>query len=169
MNKPFNELSKYGLNTPEFSLKGKECYCRVVSVYDADTLTVVMPLFDSYYRFNIRLLGIDCPEMKSKILENKKKAIRARNQVIQWLLPNQKINLDEAYTKKQIQEMLSQDVAIVWIKCEEYEKFGRILANIYSNMNDSDNLSYSNRLISEGLAYSYMGGTKLTEEEQLNM
>lgn len=169
MQKPINDFAKYGLSTPEFSLKGIETFCRVVSVYDADTITVVMPLFDSYYRFNIRLLGIDCPEMKSKILENKKKAIRARNQVIQWLLPNKTINLDETYTKKQIQEMFAQDVAIAWIKCDEYEKFGRILANLYSNFNDPEHLSFSNRLIAEGLAYSYMGGTKLTEEEQLNM
>ena len=52
---------------------------RVVKVYDGDTITIVakLPYKDSeYYRFSVRLLGIDTAEMKSV---EKDRATRARD------------------------------------------------------------------------------------------
>jgi len=46
---------------------------RVIKIYDGDTITIAAKLPNFYfwnkspiYRFNIRLNGIDCPEIKSK-------------------------------------------------------------------------------------------------------
>ena len=166
IQKPILEFEKVGLLVPEFSLQGKECYARVVDIYDGDTLTIILPFNDSYHRFAVRLLGIDTPEMKSKLVDNKKKAIRARNTVMQWVLPNKIINLEEPYTRKQIQEMLASEVSLIWVKCDIFEKYGRLMIEAFSDFQSPASESFSKRLIREGLAYEYFGGTKLTEQDQ---
>ena len=40
-------------------------YGYVIKVYDGDTITVASRMWGTYYRFPVRLRGIDCPEMKS--------------------------------------------------------------------------------------------------------
>ena len=54
------DWDEYNYNTTKtFSLKNTECYARVVQIYDGDTITAVIPLFDNFYKFSIRLNGID--------------------------------------------------------------------------------------------------------------
>lgn len=164
MQKPIQEFHRVGTNVAEFSLNGKECFGRVIDIYDADTMTVIIPLFGAYYRYSVRLLGIDTPEMKSKILENKQRALRARNTVLQWVLPAARIDIERAYSRKEIQDMLEKEVTLVWLKFHEFEKYGRVLADVYMDFQSEE--SFSQRLIREGWAYSYNGGSKLTEEQQ---
>mgnify|MGYP001459345647 CR=1 FL=1 len=64
-------LNNYRLNSaefselPKFSLKGMRKNCKVLKIYDGDTLWLASTLFnDKLYRFNIRMLGYDSPEMK---------------------------------------------------------------------------------------------------------
>lgn len=159
-------IQKYqelGTNICEFSLKGKEFFARVADIYDGDTLTLIIPVENSFFRYSVRMIGIDTCEIKSKHLENKKLAIRARNTLLKWVMKSRHINTDEPYTRKQIQDMLSSDVCLVWVKCDDFEKFGRILCNVYSDPSDIE--SFSERLIAEKLAYPYMGDTKLAEDE----
>ena len=40
-------------------------YGYVIKVYDGDTITVASRMYGTYYRFSVRLRGIDCPEIKS--------------------------------------------------------------------------------------------------------
>ena len=49
---------------------------KVIKVYDGDTLTIAsrLPGNETLYRFSVRLGGIDCPEMKSKIASEKQVA-----------------------------------------------------------------------------------------------
>jgi micrococcal nuclease len=80
----------------------------VVKVYDGDTITIIstLPFEDSkYYRFSIRLLGIDSAEIKGN---DKAVAIRARDALSSKIL-NRTITLRNVAT----------------------EKYGRLLANIY--------------------------------------
>jgi len=153
------------LNIPEFNLNGVETYARVYSMYDGDTMSVILPVFDNYFRFTLRLNGIDTCEMRSKIVQNKKRAIQARNQILQWLLPDKHISLEEPYTRKQIQTLLHERPILVWVKCYVFDKYGRVLADVYLDAEKATK-SLSNMLIDEKLAYMYQGGTKLTEEEQ---
>ena len=47
---------------------------KVIKVYDGDTITIAskMPFENSpYYRFSVRLKGIDCPEIRTKNMEEK--------------------------------------------------------------------------------------------------
>ena len=52
-------------NTPKFTLEGDRP-CKCVKVYDGYTITVVFQPFPDtpFYKYNIRLNGIDTPELR---------------------------------------------------------------------------------------------------------
>lgn len=162
------EFKGVGTKVPEFSLKGYALWARVVAVYDGDTMTCVLPLFGNYYKFPVRMNGIDTCEIKSKLEENKKKAVRARNQVLQWIMTDKVISQTESYTKKQIDELLASDVYLVYLECDSFDKYGRLLANVFASKEEVFDVanSFSEKLVACGLAYRYYGETKLTETEQ---
>ena len=60
--------------TPHFSLNGQKLWGRVVNVYDGDTLTIVLSVFNGIYKFSVRMNGIDTCEVKSKNDKNKELA-----------------------------------------------------------------------------------------------
>ena len=88
----------------------------VVKVYDGDTITIVSKLpytKSEYYRFSVRLLGIDSAEIKGKDSEIAKKA-------------------RDALSAKVLNRMIT-------LKNVSIEKYGRLLANVYLDdecMND---------------------------------
>jgi endonuclease YncB( thermonuclease family) len=54
-------------------------YGQVIKVYDGDTITIATPLFNGdevphieTYRFNIRLRGINTPELRTKNNQERK-------------------------------------------------------------------------------------------------
>jgi endonuclease YncB( thermonuclease family) len=160
-------LSQYTIaNTPTFNLQSKRCYARVIDVYDADTFTVAIPLFNTVYKFNVRLSGIDTPEIRSKNPKNKEFAVRARNRVLEWLGVIEP-PLNTVYTTQQIKDFFTNKFILVWVQCYGFEKYGRLLADIYLHKDDIH--SISDKLLLENLAYQYKGGKKLTEEEQEKM
>lgn len=116
----------------------------VIKVYDGDTITIAskLPFKDSpMYRWSVRLLGIDTPEMKSKDENLRECAKKAR-------------------------DVLSEKILYKNVKLEDVgtEKFGRILANVIF---EGKNLN--KWLVDSKLAYEYKGGTKLTESEQIQL
>lgn len=50
-----------------FSFDGHECYGRVVKVHDCDTITVLFHHHGTLCKTNLRLNGIDAPELHSKV------------------------------------------------------------------------------------------------------
>jgi len=151
----------HGPPAPPFSLAGQVLPGLVVSCYDGDTLHVVLPVFGHFFRFPVRLDGIDTPEMKSKIAENKLRAIRARNRVLQ--LAGLAVDMDEAYSKKDVEAMLARTRPVVVVECKEFDKYGRLLANVRAQHGLP---TFSEILLADKLAYTYGGATKLTENEQ---
>lgn len=143
-------------NTPSFTLKGKECYCRVVDMYDADTLTLVVPLFDGYYKFACRVYGIDTAEIKSATTDLKQLAQKAKNRMLQ-LCGVSAVELDRIYSRKEVQELLDLEVYLVWCKFDDFDKYGRPLVTMYEKENGRE---LAGCLVEEGLAKSYFGGTK---------
>jgi micrococcal nuclease len=107
----------------------------VVKVYDGDTITIVtkLKLFGPKYKFSVRLKGIDAPEMKTKDIEEKKVAIKSRD----WLS----------------ERILGRKIIL---KNVSYEKYGRLLADIYYD----GKISLNQRLVDNRLAVKYDGGTK---------
>jgi endonuclease YncB( thermonuclease family) len=85
------------------------------------------------YRFHVRLLGIDTPEMKTKNEDEKSIAHLAQKSLSDLIL-NKNVSL----------------------KNTSLDKYGRILANVYTE----NGVELSNWAISNRFAVSYDGGTK---------
>lgn len=151
-----NEIKKFNLD----NVKGK---FYVESIYDGDTITIIIPIESHIYNmssfeqidelsdnnksnniyFNkvkIRLYGIDTPELKP---------------------PKVMIGRDEHIKKaKQAKEFLSEYILgkVIDIEFLSNDKYGRPLAKIYKN-----NICLNELMIEKGYAKKYDGGTKDTD------
>jgi len=108
---------------------------KVIKVYDGDTITIAakLPYKESpVYKFQVRLLGIDTPEIKGHSEKEKDIAIIARDALH-----------DKIFGK------------IVELKNVGNEKYGRILADIYL-----DTLHINKWLLDAKYAVPYNGGKK---------
>lgn len=151
---------KYNYNTTStFSLKNTECYARVVQIHDGDTLTAIIPVFGSYYRFSVRLNGIDTCEIKSKNEDLQQLSVSARNRLVTLVIGNNPSQIVD------VKKYLLNNVALVYLKCDDFDKYGRVLASVFKSKDDVE--SFSDILVNEKLAYTYDGKTKLTEDEQI--
>lgn len=141
-------------STEFFSLNGTKCWGRVVDIYDGDTIKIVLPFGQgSFYKFSARLYGIDTPELKSEDEKIKKIGLKAKERLIQLV----------GWKKED-----AAAIAIVWVECLEWDKYGRLLINIYKNPGGE---SFGDILVKEKLAYAYDGGKKKTKieiEEAIN-
>ena len=115
-------------------------------VVDGDTIDADIDLgFDISLTKRIRLAGIDTPESRTKDLAEKALGLDAKN----WL----KQKLHDAY-----------DIIIRTKLPDSTEKYGRIIGNLYINGEDE---SLNNRMITDGYALPYDGGTKDKDWEPL--
>jgi endonuclease YncB( thermonuclease family) len=146
-------------NTNTFSLKGLKCFARVVHIHDGDTFTAIIPLFDKYYKFSVRLNGIDTCEIASKNKIIQTLSLKARNRLVNLITG---LTISE---NVDIKKYLLDNIALIYINCDDFDKYGRLLATVTKS--DSNIISFSDILVKEKLAYVYDGKTKLTEEEQI--
>ena len=119
---------------------------------------------DNYYKIIVRLNNIDTCETKSKCEENKKLGMDAKKRIYNLITGK---TLDDDYNKKLIKSELNNNCYLVYLKCYDFDKYGRVLGDIYHNENNDE--SFSSILIKEKLAYVYQGKTKLTEKEQIEL
>lgn len=163
------DWTKHNFSTTKtFSLKGLECFARVVHIHDGDTLTAIIPLINDFYKFSIRLAGIDTCEMKSSNEENKTLAAKARERLIHLVKTKKEEEKDDDEKQDDIKAYLLQHVKLVYLSCQEFDKYGRVLADVKKTDTDTD--TFSEILVKEKLAYRYDGKKKkLTDEEQLKM
>ena len=131
MDIDWNSITK---KTKYFSLEGSTIQGKVVSVYDGDTIKLVFPVHDTLYKWSCRLEHVDTPELRTKCKIQKKYGYIVRDEL-----------------RKKIMEK------IVTVKCGEFDKYGRLLAEIY--MPDEEK-SVNEWLIEKGYAFYYDGGTK---------
>ncbi len=150
-------------NTKLFSFNGLNCMCRVIDITDGDTIKVIINFKDEYYKIIVRLNNIDTCETRSKCEENKKLGLEAKKRIFNLITKKTIDDVDKKYIKNELNKNCYQ----VYITCYDFDKYGRVLADIYSNEKSSD--SFSSILINEKLAYIYGGKTKLTETEQLEL
>ena len=132
----------------------KSCYnFRVIEVnrvVDGDTIDVTIDLgFDLYKKERVRVAGVDTPEKRTRDLEEKELGIHATN----WL----KEKLDGAISG-------DDDLVIRTELVGGMGKYGRLLGWLY--IGDSE-LSLNELMIDEGYAWSYDGGTKQKNFEEL--
>jgi len=137
------KLKTKDITTPTLSLDGYFTIAKVVSVYDGDTCRVVIPYKDDFYKWNVRLDGYDTPEMRpSKSKPNRDKEIEAAKEAKKFL----------------ISKVMSTPEQLIFIKCKNFDKYGRLLADIYLNMKDT--ISVNDLMVQNGHGYLYNGGTK---------
>lgn len=131
-------------DTQEFTFPIEGGY--VIKVYDGDTITIAskLPYAESpLYRFQVRLNGIDTPELKGKNVstEEKEMAKKARTFVERLILNK-----------------------YVVLKNVKNEKYGRILADVYIGDDCVNEL-----LLINGLAVKYDGKTKTSNFITINI
>lgn len=146
-----------------FSLKDKIVYSKIVYVYDGDTCNIIFNMEGlGVCKFNCRLEGVDTPEMKpSKSNANRDEEIRCakkiRNILISHVVNSKSFDVtNDAYTKKEIQEILDENTMLIKTSLGDFDKYGRLLIKLYNN----DDKCINDLLIETGLAYEYDGGTK---------
>jgi len=132
----------------------KSCYnfrvVKIDKVVDGDTIDVTIDLgFDLYKKERVRIAGVDTPEKRTRDLEEKA------------------LGLDATYwMKKQLEDTIAGDEELI-IRTElkgGTGKYGRLLGWLYVG---EDNVSLNEQMITEGYAWSYDGGTKQKNFEEL--
>lgn len=140
-----------GNETPCFSLACNELIqCRIVDIYDGDTVTAVIPVFQSHYKFRVRLQGINACEMRDADSAKKEMANKAKKRVFE-LLTGQTWD-EKLLPRKKLQQYFDEHPCIAHINCGDFEKYGRLLGTIYPK---GSSLSINDVLLSEGLAVAY--------------
>ena len=117
---------------------------------DGDTIDVTIDLgFDLYKKERVRIAGVDTPEKRTRNLEEKALGLDATN----WL-------------KDKLTETIKGEDELT-IRTElkgGVGKYGRLLGWLYVG---EDNVSLNEKMIEEGYAWSYDGGTKQKNFEDL--
>ena len=131
------DWEKYNNKTPIFTLERSFVQGKIVDVYDGDTVKIVLnlPINSQYFRWNCRLSGINTPEIRTKNIKEKEFGLLVRDKL-----------------KERIENK------ILLIKCGEFDKYGRLLVEIYEN--NGELFSINNWLIENNYAKPYDGGTK---------
>ena len=132
----------------------KSCYnfrvTEINRVLDGDTIDVTIDLgFDLYKKERVRVAGVDTPEKRTRDLEEKALGIDATN----WM-------------KEQLEDAINGESELT-IRTElkgGMGKYGRLLGWLY--VGDAD-ISLNEAMIIAGYAWSYDGGTKKKDFEEL--
>lgn len=127
-----------------FTLEGLKCKAEFVSNYDGDSFRLIIPFCCKEFIFKCRLNGLDTPEIRGKSDLEKEVAKKVRTFVH-----------DRCFGKD------------LWITCGEFDKYGRVLCDIFFSEQDLKERknSLTEVLVDKGYAYKYDGGTKLLFEE----
>lgn len=122
-------------NTKRFTLAGIRVLGKVVSVYDGDTFTVAFNTFGlGFFLHNVRIIGIDAPEIKGKSVEEKTAAISARD-YLRSIIDGHIVDL----------EIIGED------------KYGRLLGIVTRH---SDGLDIGQNMLDTCFVSKYDGGTR---------
>jgi len=132
----------------------KSCYnfrvTEINRVVDGDTIDVTIDLgFDLYKKERVRIAGVDTPEKRTRDLEEKALGLDAT----EWM-------------KKHLEETIEGEEELT-IRTElkgGMGKYGRLLGWLYVG---EDTISLNEKMITEGYAWEYDGGTKQKNFEEL--
>lgn len=130
----------------QFSFNRIDTLALCARVHDGDTITVLFKFHDEYVQINLRLSGLDAPELHSQI-EAEAEASRLGQQYLSQLILNN----------------------VIRMQLGGQEKFGRTLATIYT-VDTNENIN--ELMLEKGFARSYGVDGNLHKaawtEEELN-
>lgn len=123
---------------PKFSLEGNPRWARVCKIYDGDTVTILTFVRGKAYKFQLRMSGYDCPEMKPRLdnadRQQEIEASRAAKGTLESLIGN----------------------GIVRMDFQGWDMYGRALAVLFNERGQNIN----DLMISHGWGLPYQGGKK---------
>jgi endonuclease YncB( thermonuclease family) len=145
-NEQYARLLQTKKDIDPFSFDGKTVYAKVVEVYDGDTCKINMYLHANILaKFTVRMMGYDCPEIKTKNSTEKKFAIRSKTILSSLILDK-----------------------IVKLECLKFDKYGRILGRITTKDEQNNDVDVNAFMINNQLGYGYEGETKKNFNDLLN-
>lgn len=140
----WNRLQFFCKKEPiEDNWKGEVYLVKVLSVYDGDTLTLLLKRNGKWISQNVRMTGYDTPEIKPlKSKENREQEIEK--------------------AKKAREDFLSRHTEYMWLVCDGREKYGRILGRLYRTTfcGGMEKESINDWMIHNSFATPYTGGKK---------
>jgi hypothetical protein len=112
------------------------------NIYDGDTLSIIFVYNGIPVKYRCRALGYDSPEMKPSLSN-----------------PNRTVEKNLAHKAKDrfIELVTKHPEKNIFIKCHEFDKYGRLLVEIWNYV---DKESINSIMINEGHGKAYDGGTK---------
>lgn len=120
----------------QFDLNGRTLICRVLSVHDADTVNIGWLENGELVKTSCRLVGIDSPEITSKVAKEKALAFKGRD----WF-------------RSQVLDK------IVRVECDGMDKYGRLLGVVFADAivgaGDDAVVSFNDQLVQLGFARAY--------------
>jgi micrococcal nuclease len=124
-----NQLEKCTLkNTAKFTLAKQVFEAKVLHCYDGDTVTIAFPFKGEFFQKNLRIFGIDTPEIRTKNDNEKKLGLQARDYLTTLILNR-----------------------IVTVHCNGEDKYGRILGTIFCDGRD-----IGQHMLQKGYAVEYI-------------
>ena len=112
-----------------------EAYC--YNIHDTDTISILFKYNYEIIKYNIRIAGIDAPELHSKILYEKELCIKG-TEYLKNLILNK----------------------IIKVKIKKIDKYGRLLADLYTLDLYPNNIYINKDLIDKGYCREYNGEAK---------
>ena len=119
-----------------------------LKVVDCDTLDLIVDLgFNIHFKMRVRLYGVNTPECRTKNLAEKELGLKAKKFTEDWLANHQWVFVNTIPDKN--------------------DKYGRILAKIYSseNVNNPTTACLNTDIIQSGNAREYFGAGDKTWTE----
>ena len=127
--------------TQELNFKNKTFLCKVVDVYDGDTVKVVFYFHDVLYRWNVRLYGINTPEMRPSRLNPLRKSIKA----------------NAIKSRDYLKSLFEKKNNLLYIECGDFDKYGRLLGTFfYKDIISLYDESINHQMIVSGNAKEYL-------------
>ena len=124
----------------EFSLCGEKQLCKIVDVYDGDSVKAVFYTSNKLYKWSVRLKGINTPELRpSRKLENRLEIIEKAKQ-----------------SRDHLKKIFEKNNNLVYILCDDFGKYGRLLGTFFIEEDKNDFESSINyQMIQDGYAKVY--------------
>ena len=96
---------------------GVKGFCKIVKIYDGDTFTIVTKLNkdEPYYQYQLRLAGLDAPELKPALS-----------------IPDRELHVLAGQRVRDVIKGILPEGSLIWVEFEKEDKYGRLLGTVYT-------------------------------------
>lgn len=136
--------------TPPYTFDNNKYYCKVIDIYDGDSITVAIRFNKIIYKHKVRMYGYDSPELKPR------RNIPDRDSII----------LKAKEARDVLKELILHRIVVISIEKGTWDKYGRLLGTIYTRptcgcTQSAYTFNVNTYMCDSGYGYAYFGGTKL--------